>query len=940
MSLFEQYKHSKQLWVITALVLVLALSLGVLAYLLATKPASVEMSDAPESSTPFTPPLPSSSWEAPSSSLASSEEPSSIQESSSAAPIPARPSVPVVTPSVSSPAVVLPAQTLTIANSGVYDHQGNYQSITISASDVLLANQTIAGDLVLTDAVGQGAVALRNLVVKGRIVINGGSALTLENVTAAELCCQRAGGITTLMVKGTSTVNLVTARNHLLIDETNLDKGFAGVRRVVTQTGAPIWQSVTLTSTALDSLMANDVTNVMLDRASSIDTLTANARVHLSGGDAVGRLVVAADNVTYDGKPKTIEVKTGYADPSANDVSIGETETESGAGAPDRMRLDAPTHLSISDAEAAQAVTLSFVFSAHSQLESFSITPIINGQPLSPQTVAANARSLTLIDPRIGTAGTALSFSVYAVSRQGTRCNSPVVTSAIVTARCLVAPVLAHNAMTGGADGRIKVTFPAVSGATGYHVTPSATVAGQTTDRPTITLTGDMTTCSFAPAPLNATAYSARIVALGNGSLLLDAPPVTASAVVSTLPAPASPTVTAGTDGKLIFSFGPVAGASGYSLTPVCHGIAQTAVMTGFSTSGGRLIWQCPVTESGDYTFSVVALGDTMLWATSSAAQAAVFPVTQMPAPAVQQLTLTCDASGRVTLGGVPDGATVTAATFKGVALVPHPSGQSLVYEAPAAVAAEDVYAFTLKTAGNGVTTLDATAQRAFPVQEIAPPNDLMISNQNGMAAFSFAAVADAAEYAIDYRVANGSPIVVPAQEGVFDYPSTLALTDGQNITLTVSSRGDGVLTVGSRASCTVAVQALAPPSSGTVLPDTHAENSVLFSFQSSSNPPFGYEITAAGGSAEVDGAVLSASPYVYGLGKWDTEASKHVTLSVVAKGGTRNHVIYLASKPLSVSQTVAQLAAPTALTMTQQSDSSYLLRIPSVENAQGYHVA
>ena len=162
MSPFQQHKNAKQLWIVTALLLVLLACIGVLVFLLSDKPAG----PAPVESSNITSSAESSSEEE-SSEPESSSEP---EESTVAPPSSSKPTSTVRPPSSSSST---PAQTtqqsLVISKSGTYDDKGTYSSVTIDASNVTLKSTTVKGNLTIKS--GADNVKLQNVVVTGKIYL-------------------------------------------------------------------------------------------------------------------------------------------------------------------------------------------------------------------------------------------------------------------------------------------------------------------------------------------------------------------------------------------------------------------------------------------------------------------------------------------------------------------------------------------------------------------------------------------------------------------------------------------------------------------------------------------------------------------------------------------------------------------------------------------------
>ncbi|MDF2820322.1 MAG: hypothetical protein K0R15_763 [Clostridiales bacterium] len=102
-----------------------------------------------------------------------------------------------------------------IRNAGTYT--SNYtKSVIINVANVTLKNLTIEGDLIIGDGVGDGEVILDGVTVTGRIIIRGGSKITILNNSNVNDVLVTAIN-TTLVVSGTVSNLVIDAMNATII---------------------------------------------------------------------------------------------------------------------------------------------------------------------------------------------------------------------------------------------------------------------------------------------------------------------------------------------------------------------------------------------------------------------------------------------------------------------------------------------------------------------------------------------------------------------------------------------------------------------------------------------------------------------------------------------------------------------------------------------------
>ena len=127
---------------------------------------------------------------------------------------------------------------------------GSFNDITINTGGVVLKNKTVLGDLIISSKVGNGAVTLENIVVRGDITVKGGGKVTLKDVTAVTVTAGYPG-TTDYILSGKSTVYQMNVTGSVTIDESGLTNGYYGVKRVSAQNSEAL-KNVTLKSGTIE----------------------------------------------------------------------------------------------------------------------------------------------------------------------------------------------------------------------------------------------------------------------------------------------------------------------------------------------------------------------------------------------------------------------------------------------------------------------------------------------------------------------------------------------------------------------------------------------------------------------------------------------------------------------------------------------------------------
>jgi len=115
-----------------------------------------------------------------------------------------------------------------------HSERGSYQNITIDSGGVVLKNKTVLGDLTVTPKAGKGDIELCNIVVRGKVVINGGGHVTLDGVTAPVIESNSRYG-TEFLVTGETAVQQLVPYGKTVINESELADGYYGIKRITAE---------------------------------------------------------------------------------------------------------------------------------------------------------------------------------------------------------------------------------------------------------------------------------------------------------------------------------------------------------------------------------------------------------------------------------------------------------------------------------------------------------------------------------------------------------------------------------------------------------------------------------------------------------------------------------------------------------------------------------
>lgn len=214
--------------------------------------------------------------------------------------------------------------------------QGN---VVIGASGVTLQNMTITGDLIISKAVGQGDVFLKNVTVQGKTYVYGGgeNSVHLEDSVLLTVIVNKKDGTVRLVASGKTQVHEMTIQTSANIES----NGTAKIDKLKLSEALPEKSRVYLkgnfdtvdveaksiniqvpsgTVTQLNVADSAEGTEVQISKEAKVITAILNAAVKMFGTGTVEQATVNAVGVTMEKAPN--KVNLGSSVPSGTTVQI------------------------------------------------------------------------------------------------------------------------------------------------------------------------------------------------------------------------------------------------------------------------------------------------------------------------------------------------------------------------------------------------------------------------------------------------------------------------------------------------------------------------------------------------------------------------------------------------------------------------------------------
>ena len=186
------------------------------------------------------------------------------------------------------------------------DMNSDTDNVTISEA-CTLSDVTIDGHLFITEGVGTGSVTLRNVNIKGNIIVSGGN-VTLDNVTALQLYVSNPIDMTPqIMCTGSTNIGTTTVQTSAALTESGLSASAGGFADVE-MTGDEM--SLTLDAAVWDLSTVGE-SYILTTGSTSIGALTANGATTVAGGGSVQSALINVDGCELVMQPASYELAKG-----------------------------------------------------------------------------------------------------------------------------------------------------------------------------------------------------------------------------------------------------------------------------------------------------------------------------------------------------------------------------------------------------------------------------------------------------------------------------------------------------------------------------------------------------------------------------------------------------------------------------------------------------
>ncbi len=197
--------------------------------------------------------------------------------------------------------------------------------VTIAASGVLLQNIVIKGNLLLSEAIGQGEVVLRNVRIEGETNIKGGgsSSIRLDSSVLNSVIISKAD--VKVYASGNTSVNYVQINSGTFLVQETSNPGFKVVSLSKSiPAGASVqlsgnFPSVDLESPQVRLLIANGtVSNMLIEQTATgstidiadgcrVEDMIINSAVAVTGKGAIRKVRINAAGISIEQTPSILE---------------------------------------------------------------------------------------------------------------------------------------------------------------------------------------------------------------------------------------------------------------------------------------------------------------------------------------------------------------------------------------------------------------------------------------------------------------------------------------------------------------------------------------------------------------------------------------------------------------------------------------------------------
>ncbi|NLM84605.1 MAG: S-layer homology domain-containing protein, partial [Clostridiales bacterium] len=215
--------------------------------------------------------------------------------------------------------------------------------VLINVPGVTLKNVTVKGDLVIGDGVGDGDVILENVTITGRMVVRGGglsSIIIRGSSSVGTVIVSKVDGNVRVFVEDGADVEVVYIDDgkddvivegevdKLVVSASDVPVTIKGTVDEVTVSGAKATITVDGEVGTLTTTSSATNTAVIVNDGANVDTVNANAAgTSVSGDGSVGSVNAAANNVNVSTVGTNVTAAPGVSGVKAGDKEVKPGET-------------------------------------------------------------------------------------------------------------------------------------------------------------------------------------------------------------------------------------------------------------------------------------------------------------------------------------------------------------------------------------------------------------------------------------------------------------------------------------------------------------------------------------------------------------------------------------------------------------------------------------
>ncbi|MGI6332972.1 MAG: Ig-like domain-containing protein [Zhaonellaceae bacterium] len=217
----------------------------------------------------------------------------------------------------------------------IYEEEGTYGpeedvetikgNVTIASDGITLRNVIINGDLLIAEEVGDGEVKLKNVTVKGEVIVKGGgpNSVELEDCNIPKITVSKDG--VRIVASGNTRVSIVTLETGAILVQTTVTG--SGFEEVTITEEVPANAKITLSgdfenitveanrvNVELESGTIKELkiteeaedTTVTVSKEAKVETMTINAPVEVKGEGTVAEANVNVTDVKFEKEPEKV----------------------------------------------------------------------------------------------------------------------------------------------------------------------------------------------------------------------------------------------------------------------------------------------------------------------------------------------------------------------------------------------------------------------------------------------------------------------------------------------------------------------------------------------------------------------------------------------------------------------------------------------------------